>query len=115
MEEFYSYLENTVRVESLVIPSRNYDLVLDVTPNEDKKIQWSYYYACHDTRCLFWLDLYDATYITSELGVKSPAHLSASQARTICALFSLIRLIGHRMEGLYWYMGYLLLNWFPAR
>ena len=83
MEDFYSYLKEIERVDLLTIPSKNYDLVLDVTQIDDRR-QWSYYYACHDTRCLFWLDLYDATYITSELdGVESLAHLSASQACTI--------------------------------
>jgi len=116
MEDFYSYLKKIERVERLTIPSKNYDMVLDVTLNQDNKIQWSYYYACHDTRCLFWLDQYDATHITSELdGVESPAHLSASQSLTVCALFSSIRRTVHRLESLYWYMGYLLLDQFPAR
>ncbi len=106
MEDFYSYLKKIERVERLTIPSKNYDMVLDLTLDEDNKMQWSYYYACHDTRCLFWLDKYDTTCITSELdGVKSPAHLGASQVFTICALFSLIRRTGHRLESLYWYMG----------
>ena len=91
MEDFYFLLKMIERVEHLIILS-NYDMVLDITLNEDNKMQWSYYYACHDTRCLFWLEKYDATYITSELdGVESPVHLSASQAFTICALFSLTR------------------------
>jgi len=52
---------------------------------EDERISWSYYYACHDSRCLFWLETYDATYMVSELfGVKSPAHVK------------------HRLESLYW-------------
>jgi hypothetical protein len=103
MEIFYSYLKKIERVELLTIPSGNYDMVLDITLNEDNKMAWSYYYACHDTRCLFWLDKYDITNIASELdGVESPAHLSASQPFTICALFSLIRQTGHRFESLYW-------------
>jgi len=118
MEDFYSYLKKIERVKFLTIPSKNYDMVLDIKPyeDEDDKMQWSYYYACHDTRCLFWIHQYNATNIISEVyGVESPAHLSASQACTICALFSLIRRAGHRLESLYWYMGYLLLDWFPAR
>ena len=89
MEEFYSYLKNVVRVDDLTIPSRNFDLVLDIMPDGDM-IKWSYYYACHDTRCLFWLDEYDARpYMTSEIdGVESPAHLSASQAPAICSIFT---------------------------
>jgi hypothetical protein len=113
MEEFYFYLQKIVHADQLIIPSRNYDVVLDIMPDEDSldRIQWSYYYACHDTRCLFWLEQYDITYITSELdGVETPAHLSASQAFTICALFSLIQWTGHRLEALYWYIGYLLLD-----
>ena len=77
MEEFYSYLQETVRTDGLTIPSKDYDLVLDLMPNENKEMQWSYYYACHDTRCLFWLEEYDMTDVTSEVdGVESPAHLS---------------------------------------
>jgi hypothetical protein len=79
MEEFYTYLQKILLIEAWIISSRNYDVVLDLTKNEYNEIQWSYYYACHDTRCLFWIDKYDITYITSELdGVESPAHLSAS-------------------------------------
>ncbi len=91
MENFYSYLQKIVRDDGLVIPSQNYDLVLDVMPNEDNKIQWSYYYACHETRCLFWLDRYDTEYmsdITFGLHrVESLAHLSASLSSTSCSLF----------------------------
>ena len=111
MEELYAYLKKIERGELWTIPSKNYDMVLDLTLSEYNEMQWSYYYACHDTRCLFWLDKYDITYITSEIdGVESPAHLSASHPFTICALFSLIQWTGHRLEGLYWYVGYLLLD-----
>ncbi|SRR6266702_458370 len=80
MEEFYHYLQKILRDEELIIPSNNYDLVLDIMPKEDGRIQWSYYYACHETRCLFWLDRYDANHMISEVfWVTSPAHVSASQ------------------------------------
>ncbi|KAI0253090.1 hypothetical protein BJV78DRAFT_239576 [Lactifluus subvellereus] len=47
--------------------------------------RWSYYYACHETRCLFWLHTYDATNMISGVyGVRSPAHIK------------------HRLEALYW-------------
>ncbi len=78
MEEFYSYLQKILRVD---IPSEKYDLVLDIMPTKDKLIQWSYYFACHETRCLFWafwLEAYDASYMLSGLyGVESPAHINA--------------------------------------
>ena len=84
MEDFYHYLQMILQYDGIDIPSKNYDLTLDITPTEDGLIQWSYYYACHETRCLFWLDTYDATYLISELsGVKSPAHISASQISSL--------------------------------
>jgi hypothetical protein len=77
IEEFYQYLQVMLRIDQLKIPSNNYDLVLDIVPIGDR-IQWSYYYACHETRCLFWLETYDADYMLSEVcGVNSLAHISA--------------------------------------
>ncbi|KAH9172698.1 hypothetical protein EDB89DRAFT_2069372 [Lactarius sanguifluus] len=85
MEDFYHCLQRILGQEEVVIPSQNYDLTLDIMPSEDGRIRWSYYYACHETRCLFWLDPYDATYMISELhGVGSPPHLK------------------HRLEDLFW-------------
>jgi hypothetical protein len=78
IEDFYNHLQRLIHDDRLYIPSENYDLVLDVMRAEDKRISWSYYYACHDARCLFWLETYDASYMISELfGVRSPAHVSA--------------------------------------
>ncbi|KAF8258384.1 hypothetical protein EI94DRAFT_1708061 [Lactarius quietus] len=77
METFYQYLQRVLRYEEIDIPSKNYDLVLDVMPCEDGQIMWSYHYACHEARCLFWFDPYDASYMISErLGVRSPAHIT---------------------------------------
>ncbi|KAH9026213.1 hypothetical protein EDB85DRAFT_2175857, partial [Lactarius pseudohatsudake] len=85
MDDFYHYLQRILGQEEVVIPSQDYDLTLDIMPSEDGRIQWSYYYACHETRCLFWLDTYEATHMISELfGVTSPAH------------------VRHRLEALYW-------------
>ena len=80
MENFYTYLKQLLRTDQLTIPSNDYDLVLDIMATEDRRITWSYYYACHESRCLFWLETYDASYMLSELyGVKAPAHVSALQ------------------------------------
>jgi hypothetical protein len=79
IEQFYNFLQRLLQIDDLSIPSRNYDLVLDVMVTDNEQISWSYYYACHDARCLFWLETYDASYMISELfGVKSPspAHVS---------------------------------------
>ena len=81
IEDFYNCLQRLIRNDQLTIPSKNYDLVLDIMVTQEeseKRILWSYYYACHEARCLFWLETYDASYMTSEqFGVKSPAHVSA--------------------------------------
>ena|ERR1700730_5937482 len=107
IEEFYYALRKILRDDQLTIPSKDYDLVLDIMPDNDK-IKWSYYYACHETRCLFWLDPYDGSYMISEIrGVKCPALVSAFQSPVNEAvsytLTPLIRYIEHRLEGLYWY------------
>ena len=84
MEDFYHYIQRILDHEEVVMPSKEYDLALDIMPLEDGRVQWSYYYACHETRCLFWLDTYNATHMISELcGVKSPAHVSASQISSL--------------------------------
>ena len=90
MEEFYSYLEKTIRFENLAIPSKkkNYDLVLDIMRTENQMVQWSYYFACHKARCLFWLDEYDAS--STVYGVESPAHVSASPPFTNLPFYPLI-------------------------
>ena len=91
MEDFYSHLRKIVDDNGLTISPESSDLVLDIKQVEDNKMKCSYYYACHDTRCLFWLESYDATHITYDLdGFGSPAHLSASQEATIFTVFSLI-------------------------
>ena len=78
IEHFYGHLLRFLQNEDISIPSEDYDLVLDIMVTDDEQISWSYYYACHEARCLFWLETYDASYMISELyGVKSPAHVSA--------------------------------------
>ena len=82
MEDFYLALQRILNDGRLTIPSQDYDLVLDIMPvkvKDSDKIRWAYYYACHENRCLFWLEPYDGSYIVSELvGVDNPAHVSAS-------------------------------------
>jgi hypothetical protein len=111
MEVFYLYLENIIRIEKLAIPSKNYDLVLDIMPTENQTIQWSYYFACHKARCLFWLDKYDAS--STIYGVESPAHFSASPSFTNLPLY-INSCAEHHLEDLYWYIFCFLveLNWF---
>jgi hypothetical protein len=89
MEVFYLYLNKIIRIEKLTIPSKkNCDLVLDIMPIGEQTFHWSYYFACHKARCLFWLDKYNAS--SSIYGVESPAHISSSSSFTILSLYSLI-------------------------
>jgi len=91
IEDFYWYLEKTIRFEKLTIPSnKDYDLVLDIMRTENQLVQWSYYFASHKTRCLFWLDTYDAS-STIVYGVESPAHVSASPPLTYPPVYPLIQ------------------------
>ena len=99
IKDFYFYLQKTLHFNQLTIHSSKYDLVLDIMPVDDQQISWSYYYACHDTQCLFWLKTYDASYIISELpGTKSPAHISVFHVQVssyfinvICRASSVLR------------------------
>ena len=103
IEIAYRYLQNCLPAGGT--PSKNYDLVLDML-KEGGQIQWFYYYACHKTRCLFWLETYDAEDMISEVyWVASAAHISASPIlSSIYGLFLLIRFLEHRLEALYWYL-----------
>jgi hypothetical protein len=111
MEDFYRALRKILRDDRLTIPSKDYDLVLDIMAREDE-VQWSYYYACHKNRCLFWLEPYDGSHMTSELyGVDCPALVSALHSPVSCAVTPLIRYVEHRLEDLYWYANNLFLDW----
>jgi len=89
MDDFYLYLEETIRYDKLAIPpKKNYDLVLDIVRSENQTVQWSYYFASHKARCLFWLDKYDASF--EICGVESPAHVSASPSFTDLPIHPLI-------------------------
>ena len=110
MENFYIYLQEVMQADRIIIPSKAYDLVLDITVTQEQEISWSYYYACHESRCLFWLKTYDASYMVSELfGVNSPAHVSALKLLPWNLLrFSLMLCAEHRLESLYWRVGLIL-------
>lgn len=77
IEKFYLYLKASFPAGQATILQDDYDLVLNITHIEGERPQWSYYYACHTKRCLFWLENYDASDIISYVkGVQSPAHIS---------------------------------------
>jgi hypothetical protein len=116
IEDFYNYLQRVIHIDQLSIPSKSYDLVLDIKVSDEepeRRITWSYYYACHEARCLFWLETYDASNMFSGLfGVKSPAHVSALHCyfQSFPPL-SLMRCAEHRLESLYWCVCHLVLDW----
>ena len=104
IEHFYDVLQRFLQNNDISIPSKNYDLVLDIIVIDDERISWSYYYACHETRCLFWLETFDASYMLSELfGVKSPAHVSTLHLlHPEFSLFLLMWCVEHLLESHYW-------------
>ena len=101
INDSHSYLQKIWPVENP--PSNNYDLVLDMH-EEGGRMQWFYYYACHETRCLFWLETYDAKDMILEVfWVASPTHVSASPI--LLSKFCLSQpnhFSEHRLEALYW-------------
>lgn len=53
------------------------DLVLELLPGQDGQMACGYYFAEHQTRCLFWLEQFDISCLIAEVkGATSPAHIS---------------------------------------
>ena len=116
IEDFYHYLQRLIKIDQLSIPSKNYDLVLDIMVAEEERISWSYYYACHEERCLFWLETYDARFATSEvLGVKSPAHVSALYLSRPEFPAVFIDVVRRALFGVTLLVCYLILDWYCKR
>ncbi len=58
-------------------PTGDYDLVLDIVKTKDKKTYRQYYFVDHNTRTLFWLEIYDMSRLLRDTsGVKEPGHIS---------------------------------------
>ena len=76
IQAFAIYLERT---RTTPLPTRNYDLVLDVINLRKDEVIWAYYYVDHDTRTLFWQDSYDCgeSLLSEVRGVKEASHVSA--------------------------------------
>ena len=58
-------------------PTGDYDLVLDIVETKDKKTNRQYYFVDHNTRTLFWLEVYDMRRLLRDTsGVTEPGHIS---------------------------------------
>jgi hypothetical protein len=58
-------------------PTGDYDLVIDIVKTKDEKTTQQYYYVNHNTRTLFWLEIYDMSRLLSDAqGVEEPGHIS---------------------------------------
>jgi hypothetical protein len=58
-------------------PTGDYDIVLDIVKTKDNKTNRQYYFVDHNTRALFWLEIYDmASLLEDTLGVEEPSHIS---------------------------------------
>ena len=105
IQAFAIYLDRT-RTPATPLPTQNYDLVLDVMMENDEII-WAYYYVDHDTKTLFWKDVYECRdNLLSEIrGVQEASHVSASFS--VCRLTPFGSMIwslpGLRLESLYWW------------
>lgn len=83
-EHFYSHLQTLPGANELASSVGEYDLVLDIKPDQTG-FKWCYYYVSHSNRCLFWLEEYPITNMDIQnVGVQSLAHIK------------------HQLEYLYW-------------
>jgi hypothetical protein len=57
------------------------ELVLEIVPFKDQLI-CGYYFVNHNSRCLFWLEEFDAEEICGDIGVVSLSHLRESGLHT---------------------------------
>ena len=75
IQAFAIYLERT---RTIPLPTKNYDLVLDVIIMGKDEIVWAYYYIDHDLKTLFWQDTYDCgeSLLSEVRGVKEASHVS---------------------------------------
>jgi hypothetical protein len=63
-------------------PTGDYDLVLDIVETEDKetkdkKTTRQYYFVDHNTKTLFWLEIYNMSRLLDDIrGAEEPSHIS---------------------------------------
>ena len=101
-DQILSELENTTRDENISLPP-DVELVLDLFPWKQQLI-CGYYFVKHDSRCLFWLEGFDAKDLCGIKAVVSPSHLRKSGFQgLICALL-IIFSIGYEIESQYWWV-----------
>jgi len=85
VEHFVAYLEQLLRATNTPMPSDNCELVLQIDKQQGEgeqagDVTWSYYYADHSTRSVFWLEDVDigpdeANWLSEVLaGDMNPAH-----------------------------------------
>jgi hypothetical protein len=68
-----------LHLQTNLLPTDNYDLVLDLINVEKDEIVWAYYYVDHDTKTLFWREKYDCgeSVLSEVSGVQEASHVSA--------------------------------------
>ena len=60
-----------------IFPTGDYDLVLDIVETKDNKTNRLYYFVDHNTKTLFWLEIYDMSRLLRDTsGVEQPGHIS---------------------------------------
>ena len=73
-DQILGELENIARDENIILPP-GLELVLEIIPTEDELI-CGYYFVEHSSRCLFWLEEFDAEKICEDIKVVvSQSHL----------------------------------------
>ena len=104
VQAFALYLER--KRPSSLLPTENYDLVLDVINKENDEIIWAYYYVDHDSKTLFWQDSYECgdSLLREVRGVEEASHVSGyfSVHQLLSSALMIRSIIELRLESLYW-------------
>jgi hypothetical protein len=79
LEVYIQRFESYIMTQDIRLPAGGVDLVLDLRLKGNDDYDCGYYFANHETRCLFWLDTHDVSEILEEVKVHySLSHVGES-------------------------------------
>lgn len=103
IEEFATKLLAAAEESGHTIPEGS-DLVLELESDHEGGCHWTYYFACHTARTLFWVHEYDiAEVLVDVLGEVSLCHLGTPQLVVQAVSFDGLMLeLEHLLQRYYW-------------
>ena len=101
-DQILSELENMTRDKNIPF-SPDVELVLELVP-WNKQLICGYYFVEHNSRCLFWLEGFDAKDLCGIKAVVSLSHLRKSGFPGLLCALLIIFSIGYEIESQYWWV-----------